>query len=452
MKRLSKRRQRLSPEEILRIFPPLCSAIDYANREGMVHRDIKPSNIILTRKGDPVLTDYGIARIAGATSYTMPGTVVGSAQYMSPEQAQGQLADNRSDIYSLGICLFEALTGRVPFDGETTATILAQHLTAPVPVARLLNPDLPPEVEAVLHRVLSKDPALRYQQAADLAADLDTALRPLLAPAGATVVETVLVPPAGATRVEEQVPVPPPTPAPESPPTPAPAPAPTPYVAPPITPPGGYPVQGGYQAPAGYPAPGTYPPAGQAPWVAPPAAAPWTPAAAPPAYGPGIYPQAAAPGPGVPLMPAAAPAPRRRRRWPLILIIVLLLAAAGAVAFVLLRPKDGSTTSTTVAGSGTTGGGSSTSGSGTTATTGAADAAALAEADSLMSEGKIQEAVTKYQAILQTNPENDVVLTQLGIAYALIKQQGAGRGTTHRGDGGQPFQRQGLDLPRPRPL
>ncbi len=136
----------------------------------MVHRDIKPSNIILTRKGDPVLTDYGIARIAGATSYTMPGTVVGSAQYMSPEQAQGQLADNRSDIYSLGICLFEALTGRVPFDGETTATILAQHLTAPVPVARLLNPDLPPEVEAVLHRVLSKDPAARYQQAAELAA------------------------------------------------------------------------------------------------------------------------------------------------------------------------------------------------------------------------------------------------------------------------------------------
>ena len=158
LKRLNRKGRRLSREDILRIFPPLCSAIDYANREGMVHRDIKPSNIILTRKGDPVVTDYGIAKVAGATSYTMPGTVVGSAQYMSPEQAQGLPADNRSDIYSLGVCLFEALTGRVPFDGETTASVLAQHLTAPVPSALAFNPELPLEVEAVLARVLARNP------------------------------------------------------------------------------------------------------------------------------------------------------------------------------------------------------------------------------------------------------------------------------------------------------
>ena len=402
LKRLSKKRQRLSAEEILRIFPPLCSAIDYANHEGMVHRDIKPSNIILTRKGDPVLTDYGIARIAGATSYTMPGTVVGSAQYMSPEQAQGQLADNRSDIYSLGICLFEALTGRVPFDGETTATILAQHLTAPVPVARLLNPELPPEVEAVLHRVLSKDPALRYQQAADLSRDLDAALRPMLAPAGATLVETVLVPPAGATRIEQQVTLPTPTPMPPPTPTPTPyAPPPPPATPPPapapITPPAGYPA-------AGYPAttPGAYPPGAPAPW------------GGAPAYGPGIYPQAAAPSPGVPMM-SAAPAPRRRRRWPLVLVLVLVLAAAGIAAFILLRPKDHPVTSSTVS---TALAGSTTTRAETTATTGAADAAALAEADSLMSEGKIEEAISAYQALLTTNPKNDVAQTQLGIAYA----------------------------------
>ena len=347
LKRLSKKRQRLSPEEILRIFPPLCSAIDYANREGMVHRDIKPSNIILTRKGDPVLTDYGIARIAGATSYTMPGTVVGSAQYMSPEQAQGQLADNRSDIYSLGICLFEALTGRVPFDGETTATILAQHLTAPVPVARLLNPDLPSEVEAVLHRVLAKDPAARYQQAAELAPTWTPPCTPVLAPAGATVVETALVTPTGATRVEEQVPARCPPRCRSATRRPPPRPVRRPWrpryhaASRPRRPMWPRPARR-QAATRPLQAPGAYPPAGPAPW------------AAPPAYGPPIYPQAAAPG-RLPLMPAAAPAPRRRRRWPLVLIIVLLLAAAGAVAFVLLRPKDGPTVSTTVAGSVTTG-------------------------------------------------------------------------------------------------
>jgi tRNA A-37 threonylcarbamoyl transferase component Bud32 len=168
----------LSSDQVVGIFKPLCSAVDYANGEGMVHRDIKPSNIILTSKGEPVITDYGIARIAGATSYTMPGTVVGSAQYMSPEQAQGQPADGRSDIYSLGVCLFEALTGRVPFDGETTASVLAQHLTAPVPAARTFNPDLSAGVEAVLARALAKNPNARYQQAADLGSDLEAVLRP----------------------------------------------------------------------------------------------------------------------------------------------------------------------------------------------------------------------------------------------------------------------------------
>jgi len=350
LKRLSKKRQRLSPQEILRIFRPLCSAIDYANREGMVHRDIKPSNIILTRKGDPVLTDYGIARIAGTTSYTMPGTVVGSAQYMSPEQAQGQPADNRSDIYSLGICLFEALTGRVPFDGETTATILAQHLTAPVPSARLMNPDLPHEVEAVLHRVLAKDPAARYQEAAELALDLDAALRSSPTAAGATVVETALVTPTGATRVEEHVPAP----------VPAAAAAP-PYVAPP-------------------------------PYMAPPPASP---------------------GQGVPVMTAPAPAARGRRLGPAVLIVAVLLAVAGVAAFALLGQQKDTTVSTSVAGSVTTG-------SATTVATAAADAAALAAGDSLVDEGRIQEAVAKYQAILEANPKNNEARTQLGIAYALM--------------------------------
>jgi|GEM_PF-950595 len=310
--RLSRAHHRLSPVEVLRIFPPLCSAIDYANGEGMVHRDIKPSNIMLTRKGDPVLADYGIARIAGSISYTLPGTVVGSAQYMSPEQAQGQPADNRSDIYSLGVCLFEALTGRVPFDGETTATILAQHLTAPIPAARALNPDLPPEMEAVLQRVLAKDPAARYQEAAELARDLGEASRPSIAPVGATAVEPALA------------------------------------------------------------------------------------------------------APSVPPIPAAPPAPPSLGRRPVILIVVAFVAVACVATFLVLRPEGGTVVSTTGVGD------STTAGSGSTATTTAADAAALTAADSLVDEGRILEAVAKYQAIVATNPKNDAAQTRLGIAYALM--------------------------------
>jgi serine/threonine-protein kinase len=135
LKRLFKQGRHLSPQEILRLFSPMCSAIHYAHEQGMVHRDIKPSNIILTRQHEPILTDYGIARIAGATAYTIPGVVIGSAHYMSPEQAEGLPGDNRSDIYSLGIVLFEALTGSVPFQGETPASVLMKQVSSAPPPA-----------------------------------------------------------------------------------------------------------------------------------------------------------------------------------------------------------------------------------------------------------------------------------------------------------------------------
>jgi eukaryotic-like serine/threonine-protein kinase len=210
LKRQVKQGETLSAREILRIFPALCSAIDYAAERGMVHRDIKPSNVILTKAGEPVLTDYGIARIAGSTSYTAPGSVIGSARYMSPEQAQG-LIDPRSDLYSLGVVLFEALTGRVPFDGDTTATILAQHISAPVPSARALNPGLPVSAEAVVARALAKDPGARYQSGAELAEALEASLAPTpvdqpaatpIDQLAATRLETGVPPP---TRLEQMV-------------------------------------------------------------------------------------------------------------------------------------------------------------------------------------------------------------------------------------------------------
>ncbi|MFH0915770.1 MAG: tetratricopeptide repeat protein [bacterium] len=199
----------LYPSEILRIFKPLCSAIDYATTRGMVHRDIKPANILLTQDGEPILTDYGIAKIMGATSYTVSGVVMGSAHYMSPEQVQGFPMDHRTDIYSLGVVLFEALAGRVPFDADTTASILAQHISAPVPAAQSINPSLPSEVQAVLERALAKAPENRYQRAWEMAASLQAALGPLTGRrpdsvplAGAGQAPTVVLDAAAPTRVE----------------------------------------------------------------------------------------------------------------------------------------------------------------------------------------------------------------------------------------------------------
>ncbi len=168
----------LSLPDIGRIFTPLCSAIDYAASRGMVHRDIKPANIIMSEEGEPIVTDYGIAKMIGSTSLTSPGTVVGSAHYMSPEQAQGQDCDVRSDLYSLGIVLFECLAGVVPFEGDTTVTVLVKHISAPVPSIRALRPNLPPAIEPMLARALAKPPQDRYEMGASFAEELLSALAP----------------------------------------------------------------------------------------------------------------------------------------------------------------------------------------------------------------------------------------------------------------------------------
>ncbi len=166
----------LRSEQVLQLVLPLCAAIDYAAGQGMVHRDIKPSNIMLTRNGDPVLTDYGIARLLGGTTFTASGMVMGSAHYMAPEQAQGLAVDVRTDLYALGVVIFEMLTGRVPFDADTTGSVLAQHLVAPVPLLSSYNPRLPAGVQAVLEKALAKEPGARYQTAQELGQALASAL------------------------------------------------------------------------------------------------------------------------------------------------------------------------------------------------------------------------------------------------------------------------------------
>jgi serine/threonine-protein kinase len=151
----------------------VCAALGAAHAKGLIHRDIKPSNIMLARDGRVKVMDFGVARTLTA-SVTLTGSVgiVGTAKYMSPEQARGASVDGRSDLYSLGVCLYECLSGRPPFEGDSPVAIATRHVYATPPPLRSLRPDLPPAYEAVTARAMAKDPANRYQTAAELAEDL----------------------------------------------------------------------------------------------------------------------------------------------------------------------------------------------------------------------------------------------------------------------------------------
>lgn len=162
--------------EVARIFGALCSAIDYAHGRGMVHRDIKPANVMINEEGQVVLTDFGIARIMGATQYTQTGALSGTPAYMSPEQGQGERGDERSDIYSLGVMLYEMVTGMVPFDADTPFAVIMKHISEPLPLPTKVNPAIPEAVERVVLKAMSKVPDDRYQTAGDMARALREAV------------------------------------------------------------------------------------------------------------------------------------------------------------------------------------------------------------------------------------------------------------------------------------
>ncbi len=159
--------------EAVRVTRDLASALAYAHKRDMIHRDIKPGNIMLDSEGRVVLTDFGIARIVSGPNMTASGSMVGTPAYMSPEQGLGQSGDHRSDIYSLGVVLYQLVTGTIPFDADTPIAIVLKHVNDPLPPPTSINPDVPVGLERVLHKSLAKSPDDRYQNIEDMIDHLD---------------------------------------------------------------------------------------------------------------------------------------------------------------------------------------------------------------------------------------------------------------------------------------
>jgi eukaryotic-like serine/threonine-protein kinase len=174
----------------------ILSALRFAHKHGIVHRDIKPHNVLVDREGRVKVTDFGIAR-AGTSQMTETGSIVGTAQYLSPEQARGGEVDQRSDLYSLGVVLYELLTGKTPFEGDTPVEIAMKHLSKTPQPPSDLRPDIPHELDLVILRALAKDPEDRYQSADAMEADLERVSRG--APIAAATVDS-------ATQVMSRVP------------------------------------------------------------------------------------------------------------------------------------------------------------------------------------------------------------------------------------------------------
>ncbi len=172
LKRLNAQDRRMTAVEAANYIGQVSEAVQYAHERGMVHRDIKPANIMLDVYGKAILMDFGIAKILGGQLHTATGAVVGTAMYMSPEQIVGEKVDERSDIYSLGVTLFEALSGRPPFEADSAMTLMMMHMNDPVPNLRELQPDLPVGLVQVAERALAKKRDLRFQTANEMAAAL----------------------------------------------------------------------------------------------------------------------------------------------------------------------------------------------------------------------------------------------------------------------------------------
>ncbi|MCF7551906.1 Stk1 family PASTA domain-containing Ser/Thr kinase [Pseudonocardia sp. WMMC193] len=163
----------LSQQRVIEVMADVCAALDFSHRHNIIHRDVKPANIMITRNGAVKVMDFGIARALGeGQNVTQTAAVIGTAQYLSPEQARGEQVDARSDVYAAGCVLFELLTGEPPFTGDTPVAVAYQHVREDPRRPSDVNPQIPPALDAVILKALSKNPVNRYQSAAEMRADL----------------------------------------------------------------------------------------------------------------------------------------------------------------------------------------------------------------------------------------------------------------------------------------
>ncbi|HEY7272530.1 MAG TPA: Stk1 family PASTA domain-containing Ser/Thr kinase [Actinoplanes sp.] len=187
--------QRIQPRRALEIIADICAALEFSHRHGIIHRDIKPGNVMLTQNGQVKVMDFGIARAlaSGATTMTQTSAVIGTAQYLSPEQARGEAVDARSDVYAAGCVLFELLVGHPPFVGDSPVSVAYQHVREDPRAPSDINREVPPDVDAIVLKALAKNPLNRYQSAQEMRADALRAVagRPVLATPVMSAAETM---------------------------------------------------------------------------------------------------------------------------------------------------------------------------------------------------------------------------------------------------------------------
>ena len=182
LKEYLQQKGKLPVKEAVQIMMDLCAGLQTAHDDGVIHRDIKPHNVLITPDGKVKMTDFGIAKVAGSATVTLSGeNVLGSVHYIAPEQAQGKEIDEKTDIYSLGITLYEMLTGQLPFDADTTVSVALKHIQEPMVPAYEVDPEIPYSLSACILKACAKDAALRYESPSAFAEDLH---RSLLLPDG----------------------------------------------------------------------------------------------------------------------------------------------------------------------------------------------------------------------------------------------------------------------------
>ena len=178
----------LSPREAIELALQVARGLSFAHESGLVHRDVKPQNVLLDADGRAKVTDFGIAHAVDVDGMTITGTIMGTSNYIAPEQARGQPVDEQTDVYSLGCVLYELLAGDVPFDGDNFVAVAMRHVNDPVPSVRDIRPDVPPRLDWAIQQAMAKDHDERFESMADFAAELEACHAELDGNEGATMV------------------------------------------------------------------------------------------------------------------------------------------------------------------------------------------------------------------------------------------------------------------------